>query len=139
METLSIRRRANYTESRTPPTPRGERFRGKPPGGNRQIHGERVLEAAWAHMLWELLGEPNHRGETGSEAGVVAEVIETTRRGREYAKLAIGVNTTRAYEYWRSQTRSTARHGGNVGDLYGEYYDSVSAYRRRHVTLSVSK
>ena len=71
-----------------------KRNRGEISETNRKIHGDRVLAAAGAHMMWNLLEEPQPRGPAGPEEGLSAEVIDASRRGREAAKLAIEVPTT---------------------------------------------
>ena len=98
---------------------------------NRRVHGARVLAAAGAHILWKLLDEPNPQGPDDPEEGVSQEVIDAARRGRTAAKLAIEVSTTRAQEYWRSQSRSKQAHGRPIEELYEEYDQAAAAYKRR--------
>ena len=118
---------------RTTPKERGrKRKREDETTRSRQVHGDRVLAAAGAHMLWLQLDEPSPQGTENPEEGASASAIEAAKRGRENVKLSLEVSTARAQERWLSQTRSKRAHGGQIEELYTEYEDAVSAYTKRH-------
>ena len=101
---------------------------------NATAHGKRVRLYVEATQLWERLDTDNPTEHGNPETGFSADAIELARRGREHVRVGLEESTMKAYNDWRSLTRTHTRHGGNLQDLHEEYYVAVRNYGRRFAT-----
>ena len=105
------------------------------PMANVARRGDRVRIYVGSSQLWDRLDLDRPATYGKPETGFPDEIIAIAKRGRCHVRMGIEESAVKAYDSWRSLSRTHTRHGCNIRDLHEEYYVSLRNYGRRYATL----